>query len=160
MMKSVVTAALAGAAFSFATPAAAENVTADLEQIAKVMQGEGLQAKLDTDADGRPFILSGTSGYNFVVYAYGCNDEHAECKFIQFSAAFTPDNKPTLAEVNTYSAENFFGRYYIDEANDPVIEMDLDLEMGGMSEALFIDNIAYWDMALAKFGEFAFSKDE
>ena len=160
MNKYVMPRAIALVALTLAAPAAAQNITADLDRIAEVMQGEGLQAKIEREDDGRPYLLSGISGYTFVVNAFGCNDAWADCKFVQFRAAFTPETKPTLAEVNQYSADNFFGRYYLDDENDPVIEMDIDLEAGGMSKELFIDNIAYWDMALSKFGEFAFSKDK
>lgn len=73
--------------------------------------------------------------------------------------AFVPTNKPTLEEMNKYAAENRFGRVYIDDEGDPIIEMDIDLEAGGMSRALFLDNLAYWDSIMVAFGDFAFSKD-
>ena len=160
MKYSAILGVAAFAALTLPLPASAQNITADLKQIAGVLQGEGLQAKIEQEENGRPYLVSGISGYTFVVNAFGCNEAWVECKFIQFRAAFTPETKPTLAEVNQYSADNFFGRYYLDEENDPVIEMDIDLEAGGMSKELFVDNIAYWDMALAKFGEFVFSKEE
>ena len=144
----------------FASPATAQNVTADIDDIAQVIRAEGMQAKIEKADDGRPYILSGISGYNFVVRPYGCDDAWKNCKFVQFRAAFAPKTKPTLAEVNKHAADNFFGRFYLDEDNDPVIEMDLNLEVGGMSRELFVDNIACWDSALTEFAEFAFSKDD
>ena len=147
-------------AIAFSTPLAAQNVTADITQIAEIMRAEGLQAKIGTEDSGRPYILSGLSGYNFYVYPYGCNDDWGECKFVQFRAIFSPTVKPTLAEVNKHAADNFFARFYIDEENDPVIEKDIDLEAGGMSRALFVDNLAYWDTALVTFADAMFAKDE
>jgi hypothetical protein len=34
-----------------------------------------------------------------------------------------------------------------------VVEMDVDLDDGGMSEALFIDNLQFWQSVLGKFEE-------
>ena len=151
---------LIGLAGMAAAPASAENVTADIPQIARIMQAEGLQAKIEAEDDGRPYILSGLSGYSFIVRPYGCNDDWTDCKFIQLRAGFTPNVKPTLAEVNKHAADNFFGRFYLDEENDPIIELDLNLEAGGMSRELFVDNLAYWDMALATYGEAMFGKED
>lgn len=159
MNKLHVFAAAAAASLAAASPASAQNVTADVDQIAEVMRAEGFQAKIDEENDYR-FITSGMSGYNFRVLPYGCEDDGSACKWVQLRAAFAPDTKPTLAEINQYAADNFFGRYYLDGDKDPVIEMDIDLEAGGMSRELFVDNLAYWDSAMSKFAEFAFSKDD
>ena len=156
-LRNSITAAIVLASLH-ASPVMAQNVTADVEQIAEIMRGEGLQAKIEYD-DGRPSIASGISGYNFAVHPYGCNDEWKDCKFIQFRSSFATEDKLTLEQINTFAADNFFGRFYLDDEREPVIEMDLDLEAGGMSKELFVDNIAYWDMILAKFGDYVFSDD-
>ena len=159
MIKHAFPAALLAISITFAAPASARNVTADVDQISGIMKEEGLQAKLEEE-DGKRYIVSGMSGYTFVVRPYGCDDEGKDCKWVQFRAAFAPQNKPSLQEVNDFAADNFFGRFYVDKDADPVIEMDIDLEAGGMSRELFVDNIAYWDFILSKFGEFVFSKDK
>lgn len=159
MLKTTMTGAIAIASLAMATPAAAENVTADLDLIAKVLQEEGMQAKIEGD-EGNKYILSGLSGYTFQILPYGCNDAGADCKWVQFRAAFTPEKKPSLKDINQFAAENFFGRFYIDHEEDPVIEMDIDLEVGGMSRELFVDNIAYWDSIMVKYADFVFSNDE
>lgn len=142
-----------------ATPAEAKNVTADIDQIAEILQKEGYQAKIQGEGDER-VIKTGMSGYTFLILPYDCNDEGEECKSVQFYTAFTPETKPTLEEMNTYASENRFGRIYLDSDRDPAIEMDIDLEAGGMSQALFLDNLAYWDAIMVGFAEFVFSKDE
>ncbi|MBX7526898.1 YbjN domain-containing protein [Qipengyuania vesicularis] len=159
MLKTTMSGAFAVAFLAMATPAAAENVTADLDLIAKVLQEEGMQAKIEGD-EGKKYILSGLSGYTFQILPYGCNDAGADCKWVQFRAAFTPEKKPSLKDINQFAAENFFGRFYIDHEEDPIIEMDIDLEVGGMSRELFIDNIAYWDSIMVKYADFVFSNDE
>lgn len=158
MFKPIVTGVFGAAALLAAAPLSAQNITADLEQIADVLQEEGFQAKIDGKTGDR-WIESGMSGYTYLILPFGCNDAGADCKSVQFYVAFVPQNKPTLEEMNTYAAENRFGRVYLDGDGDPVIEMDLDLEAGGMSKELFLDNLAYWDAIMVSFGDFAFSKD-
>lgn len=44
-----------------------------------------------------------------------------------------------------------FARAYLDKENDPILEMDVDLDDGGLSPRLFIDNVEFWTASLAKF---------
>ena len=159
MLKKTIMSAVGAAAFLAATPVAAQNITADLDQIAGVLKEEGYKAKID-EGDGQRWIESAMSGYTYIILPFGCDDAGKDCKSVQFYVAFVPTNKPTLEEMNKYAAENRFGRVYIDDEGDPIIEMDIDLEAGGMSRALFLDNLAYWDSIMVAFGDFAFSKDE
>ena len=158
MLKKTIMSAVGAAAFFAATPVAAQNITADLDQIAGVLKEEGYQAKID-EGDGQRWIESAMSGYTYIILPFGCDDAGKDCKSVQFYVAFVPANKPTLQEMNKYAAENRFGRVYLDDEGDPIIEMDIDLEAGGMSRALFLDNLAYWDSIMVAFGDFAFSKD-
>lgn len=159
MFKQVIAGTIGAAALFAAAPLSAKNITADLDQIADLLKEEGFQAKID-EREGDRWIESGMSGYNYLILPFGCNDRGKDCKSVQLYVAFVPQNKPTLEEMNTYAAENRFGRVYLDTDGDPVIEMDIDLEAGGMSKALFLDNLAYWDAIMVSFGEFAFSKDD
>jgi hypothetical protein len=67
-----------------------------------------------------------------------------------FYAWFDRD-APSFEDMNTYSSQRRWGRFYIDAEGDPTIEFDLDLEDGGISPALFVDNLEYWDGILADF---------
>ena len=62
--------------------------------------------------------------------------------------------------MNEYASINRFGRVYLDSDGDPVVEMDIDLEAGGMSEALFADNIAYWDAIMTNFSSWVNDQGE
>ncbi|MDB5673507.1 MAG: YbjN protein, partial [Sphingomonas bacterium] len=43
--------------------------------------------------------------------------------------------------------------------HDPILEMDVDLDDGGVSPALFIDNIEFWTSILGKFeGQIGYRK--
>ncbi len=138
---------------------AAKNVTADIDQIAGVLRDAGYQAEIH-EAGGERAIRSSAGGYRFVVLVFGCDDNQQNCKSTQFYAGFTPDKAPTLQAMNDYAATHRFGRIYIDDDGDPVIEMDVDLEAGGMSEALFKDNIAYWSSVMGGFAQWVNEQDE
>jgi hypothetical protein len=56
-----------------------------------------------------------------------------------------------LERINEWNRSQRFGRAYLDKDGDPVIEMDLDLDDGGLSAALFADNLEFWDAVLGKF---------
>lgn len=150
-------AAAALALSAFASPAVAANVVADSQQIAALLKDKGYKAEIKTDGAGDPYIRTASGGYNFSIFFYGC-DKGTQCKSVQFYAAFTPATKPTLQEMNEYAGQNRWGRVYLDKDGDPVIEMDVDLEQGGMSEALFVDNFQYFEAVANKFSEFAFKK--
>lgn len=134
-------------------------IVADPEMVANVMRDAGYRAEVDELESGTPFIQSSSGGLPFRVFFYGCDDGGQNCKTIQLYAGFITDNSPTLTEMNAYNRDNRFGRVYIDNEDDPVIEMDIDLEDGGMSAALLEDNLEYWAYIMGRFSEFAFSKD-
>lgn len=154
MLRIITTAATLAVALS-AAPLAAKQVTADVDQIVTLLQGEGYKAKREGEVDDLR-IESAMSGYSMAIYFYGCDDKGKACKSVQFYAGFDPKTNPTLEAMNQYARENRWGRVYLDKEGDPCIEMDVDLEVGGMSQELFLDNLAYWDTILQNFAEFVF----
>lgn len=159
MRNTVFTLAAGLVVLAASSPAAAQNVVADPAMIAKVMRDAGYRAEIEKASDGSPFIQSSSGGYPFRLFFFGCEDDFTDCDTVQLFAGFKSDRSPSLQEMNTYSRDNRWGRVYIDEEDDPVIEMDIDLEDGGMSAELFKDNLEYWDTIMGKFAGFAFSKD-
>ena len=155
MHKGIYAAVLLGS-IAGTVPAAAGNVTADVDRIAAILQKEGYQAKRAGEG-ADPRIETAMGGYSASIYFYGCDDKGQACKSVQFYAGFNPKTSPTLQGMNDYSKDNRFGRVYLDKDNDPVIEMDIDLEAGGMSEELFLDNLAYWNSILGAFADFVFA---
>lgn len=144
--KSLVAAILlAGAA-----PASAQNVTADPQKLAAVMQAAGYQAELSKDTTGDPMIKSAASGSKFVVLFYNCTN-HAACSTIQFQTAWEMKSKPSLASINQWNHASRFGRAYIDKDGDPGVMMDVNLDKGGMPPALFRDNLDVWVAVLGDF---------
>ncbi|MFM5947885.1 MAG: YbjN domain-containing protein [Novosphingobium sp.] len=141
-----------------AAPTSAKNVTADVDQIAAVMKADGKQAEIKT-AKSERYVSAVAAGYTYAILPFGCDDAGKNCKSVQFFIAFNPDASPTLEAMNTYARENRWGRIYLDKDGDPALEFDVDLEQGGMSQALFLDNVAYWEAILAAYAKWVFGKE-
>ena len=158
MRRSILTVAVAASVAALAAPVSAANIVADVDQVAAAMTRGGYSVEIKQTKDGR-FIRStrGKENYEFSVFFYGCDaNTTRNCKSVQLYAGFSPKTKPTLEALNAYASENRWGRVYRDDEGDPVVEMDIDLEKGGMSEALFLDHLEYFDAVMDRFGEFAF----
>jgi Putative bacterial sensory transduction regulator len=142
-----------------AVPVSTANVVANPTQILAVMRKAGYTVELKGEKDETYLrATKGKDSYNINVSFFGCDEKTvANCKSVQFYAAFSPKTKPTLEAMNDYAARHRWGRIYRDKENDPVIEMDVDLEKGGMSEALFLDNLEYFEAITARFADFAFN---
>ena len=151
----------AGAAMlaTVSAPAFAQNVEANYSEVVDALQSAGYKAKVEGTGSDR-FVSSASAGYTFGVFFFGCDDGGNACKTVQFYAGFSPDKKPSLTQMNQYAATRRWGRIYIDDEGDPVIEMDVDLEDGGMSKELFVDNIEYWETVMNAFAVWVFDNAE
>jgi hypothetical protein len=148
MVKFVLAGALALAA---ASPAAAASVQAENPQsIVKALQDAGYQAQLGTDSAGDPMVTSAVSGTQFRILFYNCT-ANKNCKTVNFLRGWDLDKAMQLDAINKFNAENRFVRAYLDKEGDPMLAMDVDLDDGGMSDALFIDNVEFWATLLGSF---------
>jgi len=134
-----------------ASPASAQSVRAqDPQSVVTALQGAGYAASLETDKIGDPMITSGVSGTKFQIFFYNCT-EHKECATVQFHSGYDLETSPSLEAINEWNRTQRFGRAYLDKVNDPILEMDIDLDDGGISPLLFIDNVEFWTSVLDKF---------
>ncbi|MCP5387917.1 MAG: YbjN domain-containing protein [Novosphingobium sp.] len=156
LLSNLITTSALAAAF-VAAPALARNVVADAAQITDVLNKAGATAKLESTKSGKMVIVSNTS-VPFAIILAGCDDNDANCKSVQFYASFANKKRPSLDDINSWSRDHRWGRFYIDNDGDATMEFDVDLEQGGMSEELFIDNVAYWQASSKAFGESLGSK--
>lgn len=142
-------------------PAHATNVVANPAQIRDVMRKAGYAVEIKGEKEATMIRATrGKDNYSINVSFYGCDTNTAvNCKSVQFYTAFNPKTKPTLEAINNYNLRNRWGRVYRDKVNDPIIEMDVDMEKGGMSEALFLDNLEYYETVMGRFATFVFSAD-
>jgi hypothetical protein len=130
-----------------AAPLTDGGVTA--QEVAAVLQAKGYRAEIGKDNDGDPKVHSGAQGVGFDIYFYGCH-KGPRCSSIQFTAGFHVEGGMTLERINQWNRNNRFGRAYLDDVNDPFIEMDLDVEHGFTSEAVD-NNVDTWDAVLGAF---------
>ena len=157
MFKSIRCAApLVAALFALiGGPAFATNILADVDHIAGVLERAGYAPELGTNA-GERFTAARTNGYKFLILPQDCDEARINCRSVQFYIAFNPRQSPSLEAMNAYARDNRWGRIYLDRDGDPALEFDLDLERGGMSEDLFLDNLAYWEAAIQAYAKFVF----
>ena len=122
-------------------------------EVVAALQDKGYRAELTTDSTGDPMIQSAAEGVNFRVYFYGCDGDPARCGAIQLVAAFDLEEGLALDRINLWNREHRFGRGYLDDDNDPWVEMDVDVELGFTTEAL-ANNLDTWMSVLPSFIEF------
>lgn len=121
----------------------------DPEQLENLIRGFG-SAVLETDDVGDPMIVGRMEGTRFVVLFYGCDDAGSNCDSVQFRAAWSTSGEISLDAINAWNRDKRFGKAYIDDENDPVIEMDVNLD-SGVTRRSFEDSIDWWQVVLADF---------
>lgn len=142
--------ACAAAALATASPALAQVRAQAPQTIVRSMQAAGYTAELTTDNMGDPMIRSTVAGDKFSVLFYNCTD-HRDCATVQFHAGYAVSPKISAESINTWNRDQRFGRAYLDKEGDPIVEMDVDLDDGGISDALFADNLEFWASLIPKF---------
>lgn len=142
---------IAIAAAGMAMPAQAQLVSARKpDTLVKALQAAGYSAKLGKDSTGDPMIESAVNGHPFRVVFYGCK-ANRDCATITFAAGFDKKSVTDLTSINEWNRKNRFGRAYLDDEGDPILGMDVDLDDGGMSTALFTDNLEFWTAVAGAF---------
>ncbi len=130
--------------------AQAEAISATNPQaIVAAMQNAGYKATLSKDSTGDPLISSSSGGSNFSIFFFGCT-KNTDCRTIQFFAGYS-DRKPTLSMMNDWNSKKRFARAYVADSGNARIEMDLDLDDGGISTKLFEDNLEFWVAVMGAF---------
>ncbi|MDE2184345.1 MAG: YbjN domain-containing protein [Alphaproteobacteria bacterium] len=119
-----------------------------LNDVAAWLQKAGYKAEIRTDSDGKQNIYSGADGNAFHISMYDCKQNL--CGSLQFWVGFDTKGTFTAAKVNEWNRKNRWTRSYIDDANDPWLEQDVDLIPGGSYENLD-DEFAIWRAQLGAF---------
>jgi hypothetical protein len=122
----------------------------DPQTIVRALQGGGYTAKLGVDKVGDPMVTSAAGGTEFQIFFYNCTN-HVQCATVQFHSGYDFNTPLPLDTINEWNRTERFGRAYLDKENDPILEMDVDLDDGGLSPLLFIDNVEFWTTILGKF---------
>jgi hypothetical protein len=142
---------LAAFAAAWALPVQAQMVRAqDPASLVRALQSAGYAARLGTDKVGDPMITSGASGTTFQIFFYNCTSNR-QCATVQFHSGYNLRSPVSLERINEWNRTQRFGRAFLDKENDPILEMDVDLDDGGLSTPLFIDNLEFWASVLGNF---------
>lgn len=148
-MKKIAIAAAALVAFS--GTAHAQMVRAqDPSSVVRALQGAGYKAEVTKDDTGDPLIRSTSSGSNFAIFFFGCT-KNVDCTTIQFFAGYDRDKSPSLSQMNDWNSRKRFARAYISDKGAARIEMDVDIDDGGISTKLFEDNLEFWVLLMSQF---------
>jgi hypothetical protein len=150
-MKVIAIALAALAAAGLSLPAQAQMVRGqDPSSVVRALQATGRTAKLGTDGVGDPMVTGALNGVNYQIFFYNCT-AHKDCATVQFHSGYHLDTPVTVEAMNEWNRSQRFGRAYLDKVNDPVLEMDVDVDDGGVVPLLFIDNVEFWESVLPKF---------
>lgn len=126
--------------------AASNGVTAD--EVVTALASEGLPVDLGEDFLGDPEIDSSIGDTPFSILFFDCAGE--VCQSIIFSAFYFTNGEISLDTVNDWNNNNIFGQAYIDEDNDPALDMAVSAS-GGISVANLRHNVRRWREAVEEF---------
>ncbi|RYF58399.1 MAG: YbjN domain-containing protein [Comamonadaceae bacterium] len=119
----------------------------DTQTVGRILRSMGRTYQVGTDAldDPRITIDTGETGAkDMYVEYYDCGP--AACENIQMVTRFEAGKAGTLKAVNAFNRENRWARVYLDEDNEPTIELDID-GVGGITEGALTRQItAYLEM--------------
>lgn len=136
---------LAATALLATAPAHAELISPrDPEAIRALIEAHGWPATLNRPDDENPFIESELSGVKFLVFFMNCNDNHRRCTTIKYYMGFSDAKDATFEEMNDWNKAKRFGRAFIDDEGDPVLEMDLDLDFKGLPRENVNESLNIW----------------
>jgi hypothetical protein len=136
---------------TWSLPAQAQMVRPQEPQsVVRAMEQAGYPATLGADKMGDPMITSAIGARTFQVFFYNCKD-HQACATVQFHVGYDLTSAPALERINEWNRVKRFGRAFLDNENDPILEMDVDLDDGGISQLLFADNLEFWSSVLGDF---------
>ena len=121
----------------------------DPDRIVNLLRGFG-SAVLETDGAGDPMVVGRMEGTRFLVLFYGCDDAGRQCRSIQFRAAWETGGAYRLADLNAWNRDKRFGKAYLDDVQDPILEMDINL-FEGVTTRNLEDTIDWWQIVLADF---------
>ncbi len=106
-------------------------------------------ARLERDDDGDQYIVANVNGINYAVDVYNCEPD---CADLTFTASFEVDGiSDTL--MNEWNATRRFGKAYIREDGDAVIQFAINTRYG-ISVETFRDDMEWWKTVLDDYVEF------
>jgi len=143
---------LAAAAFTafLSLPASAETVGATNPlKLVEVIRALGYPAQLDIDGVGDPMIISNAADVDFWIFFHGCVGGML-CETVLFTIGFDLRYGTTLETVDAWNRAALLGRAYLDDEDDPWLELGVHLG-GGVSRQNFEQTLILWEGILDDF---------
>lgn len=119
----------------------------DPQKVLELAKGFG-SAELETDAAGDPSITGRMEGIKYGIFFYGCTDGR-NCSELQLSTGWT-DAEIGLDRLNAWNRDHRYGKAYLDDENDPCLEMTVNLKHG-VSRQNLEDTLDWWKVAMTTF---------
>lgn len=145
---------LALAAGLLAAPAAEAATRGSIsgEEIAAVLRAAGAtEVTAGQDDSGDPTVVATMQGAQFQVLMYDC-DEQDRCTSVQFRSGYDLSDGMTLETLNEWNASMRYGNAWLDDVDDPYIELDLDLT--GSSDEQVSRYVDVWSAMMTRFQDF------
>lgn len=135
----------------FTAPVGAQTiVTAENPaELVSIIQALGFQALLEKDGVGDPLIRSSSSGVDFSIQFYDCKN-NTRCQSLHFVAGYDLEDGTTLEVIEEWNEEKRFASAYLDDEDDPFLQMDINLT-GGITKANFEDTFKLWQTLKGQF---------
>lgn len=119
----------------------------DPEAILNIAKGYG-SAVLTTDSSNDPFITGRIEGTKYGIVFYGCSNGR-NCDDILFSAGWS-GIEVSIYDINAWNRTKKFGKAYLDNDGDPMLEMAVNLDYG-ITHKNLDDTFNRWVIALKGF---------
>lgn len=159
MRVSVVALALVA---SLASPAYAQSAgivsAGNPAGIVRLLEQQGMAAKLDKDSYGDPTIEFELSGYKTSLLFYGCDENtHGGCTSVQLRAGFDRDKPWTAAEAIGVTKKYRFVSIWLDDDGDPWVQWDI-ITGSGIPAAVFTEALQQFGDTLVDTAEVVFAE--
>lgn len=149
---------LAATALLWASPAHAELVNAaNPATIKAIVESQGWPATIVAKEGDDPYIESSRNGLKFLVLFMNC-EEGQKCKTLQYYMGFSDAKDMPLERFNQWNKEKRFARAYKDDAGDPVLEMDVDLDFAGIPRENVGETFNTWASLMDSFRDHVFEE--
>jgi hypothetical protein len=127
-----------------------------VDEMAGILGKKGFRAEIRKLKNGEQKIVSSAEGFTYDIFFYSMGENGRATSF-QFCMALNLKNGISLEKVYEWNKEYRFARMYRDNEDDPVIEMDVDVEHGCTVEAIE-NNFERWYSLLNTFDKFVHGK--
>ncbi len=118
-------------------------------QVAAVLQAQGYKAEIGKDNTGDPMVSSAADGTKYKILFYGCKGT-PRCAALEFLVGFDLDKGMSMEKLNKWNRDSRFGHAYLDDENDPYLQLDINASPGFTSES-FGSYVDTWSSLVPKF---------